>query len=149
MCTNHIWFICLPIDGHLDCSLTLVTVNNAAVNMRYRCLLVSLISCLLDSVSGSELAGSCDRSVYNLLNICYTVFHSSCTIFFFFFVEWKCRLRIWLNSKVPFAMKRRHSFSFLQIFLIHRANGNVLIIVESLIFWEIHLNCCLDENDFN
>lgn len=46
-------------------------------------------------------------------------------------------------------MKRRQSFYFLQIFPIHRANGNVLIIVESLIFWEIHLNCCLDENDFN
>lgn len=53
--------------------------------------------------------------------------------------------------KYILSFSRMQSFYFLKILLFHHANGNgnVLIIAESLLLWEIHLNCCLDKDDFN
>lgn len=67
--------------------------------------------------------------------------------------KWKCRSRkSVVNLHSAFCLfPRVQSFYFPPILLIYHAddNGNVLIGAESLIFWEIHLDGCLDRNDFN
>lgn len=68
-------------------------------------------------------------------------------------MQWRWRSRksvVYLHSALCL-FPRVQSFYFPQLRLIYHAddNGNMLIGAESLIFWEIHLDCCLDKNDFN
>ena len=70
-CIDLLHFIYSSVDGYLDCSHFLDSITNAAVNIVYNCLCEGVFPFLWDR---SEIAGSYDNSMFNLLRNCWTVF---------------------------------------------------------------------------
>ena len=76
---SHSCFIHSSTDGHLGCFHILVTVNNAAKNIRVpRFFWVSVLG-FFKYIPRSEITRSKSRSIFNILMYLHTAFHSGCT----------------------------------------------------------------------